>query len=44
MKEHTETLELKNDSKWLFKCASFNLNTLKILLNNELWFGKPDTK
>jgi hypothetical protein len=33
---------LKNNTKWLFKYAPFNLNTIKILLNNELWFGKPD--
>jgi hypothetical protein len=42
MKEFTEILWLENDSKWLFKYAPFNLNSIKILLNNELWFGKPD--
>lgn len=42
MKKYTETFLLKNNSKWLFKYSPFNLNTLKILLNNELWFGKPD--
>ena len=42
MKETTEILWLENDSKWLFKYAPFSLNTIKILLNNELWFGKPD--
>lgn len=42
MKEYTETVSLKNNTKWLFKYAPFNINTLKILLNNELWFAKPD--
>lgn len=37
-------MKLKNDSKWLFKYMSFNLNTVKLLTNNELWFGEPDTQ
>lgn len=42
MKDKPDTLLLENDSKWLFKYAPFSLNTLRILINNELWFGKPD--
>lgn len=42
MRKCTETLSLEDNQKWLFKYAPFNINTLKILLNNELWFGKPD--
>ena len=36
-------MKLENDSKWLFKYMPFNLNAVKLLANNELWFGKPDT-
>lgn len=34
--------KLKNNDKWLFKYMPFNLNMLKVLINNQLWFGKPD--
>lgn len=37
-------MNIENDSKWLFKYMPFNLNAVKILANNELWFGKPDTQ
>lgn len=37
-------MNLENDSKWIFKYMPFNLNAVKILTNNELWFGKPDTQ
>ncbi|PCH67924.1 MAG: hypothetical protein COC06_10520 [Bacteroidales bacterium] len=33
---------IENNSKWLFKYMPFNLNTVKLLINSELWFGKPD--
>lgn len=33
---------IENNSKWLFKYMPFNLNAIKLLINNELWFGKPD--
>lgn len=35
-------MELKNKSDWLFKYTSFNLNAIKIFVNNKLWFGQPD--
>jgi hypothetical protein len=35
-------MKLENDSKWLFKYLPFNLNAVKLLINNELWFGMPD--
>lgn len=37
-------MNIENDSKWLFKYMPFNLNAVKTLANNELWFGKPDTQ
>ncbi len=37
-------MNLKNNSKWLFKYMPFNFNAVKIIANNELWFGKPDTQ
>ena len=37
-------MKLENDSKWLFKYMPFNFNAVKLLINNELWFGKPDTQ
>jgi len=37
-------MNLENDSKWLFKYLPFNFNAVKLLTNNELWFGKPDTQ
>lgn len=37
-------MKLENNSKWLFKYMPFNLNTVKLLINNELWFGMPDTQ
>ena len=35
-------MNIENDSKWLFKYMPFNFNAVKLLTNNELWFGKPD--
>jgi hypothetical protein len=37
-------MNMENDSKWLFKYMPFNFNAVKLLTNNELWFGKPDTQ
>jgi hypothetical protein len=37
-------MNVENDSKWLFKYMPFNFNAVKLLTNNEQWFGKPDTQ
>lgn len=34
-------MKLMNKSKWLFKYMPFNLHTIKVIVNNQLWFGKP---
>jgi len=35
-------MELKNNSECIFKYMPLNLNAIKLFVNNELWFGKPD--
>lgn len=35
-------LELKNKDKWIFKYMPFGMNAIKIIVNEQLWFGKPD--